>query len=187
MILPNSIALDSNCYTYLIESIDLQKPDNSDKIGKEKIALVKLFFYRPNNIVFYLGSVVKKEYERIKDRKKLDNHRSWNLTLFDDMYPEINEDEVNCRAEELYKLTCSNSDKTRKNIINDCKIVAESELWGIETLISCNVQDMDRLKKESLVKIMTPLEYCKTVVWPVTPKNSPHTSSQLYGNEWWKS
>jgi hypothetical protein len=179
----NSIALDSNSYTYLIESIGKEKPDDTQEIGREKIALVKLFFYRPNNIVFYLSPTVVGEYNDINKKDKLKNHISWHSSLFCDMVPFWNKKDIEDRSSQLLKSLFPKV--TNKKKIKDCRVVAECEFYGIDTLISFNTRDMVRFAKKSEQIIKTANQYCLDVDFPKRPKLSPHESSPLKDHQWW--
>jgi predicted nucleic acid-binding protein len=161
-----SIALDSNCFTYLIDDL-CEKPPTQDKLGPEKTALVKLFFYRPNDIEFYLSPTVINEYKKIKNYNKLENHHSWCNIHFLEMASFLNdngsiiqaiESEVEMKAKELHTKTFPN--KKNNQHLNDCKIVVECDKYNIDTLLSYDTDDMlKKINDNSEVNIQKPSKF----------------------------
>lgn len=186
-----SIALDSNCFTYLIDGLH-EKPPTQDELGSEKAALVKLFFYRPNDIEFYLSPTVINEYKKIKNYNELENHHSWCNIHFLEFFEwqndnggiiQIIEREVESKAKELHTKTFSN--KKNNHHLNDCKIVVECDKYNIDNLLSYDT-DMLKINDNSEVNIQTPSKFLSNFdLKKSNLKYTPREDNPLYRNQWW--
>lgn len=172
------IALDSNCYTYLIQALGgIEKPN--DSLAIEKISLVRLFLYLPRKFSLSISNTVKLEYKNIKDEEKRNNHFSWE-SLISDI---INHNPINieARAKEFCKL--------HRAGWNDCKILAECESENTKILLSYDSDFIKNLNEASEVTaIVRPSAYWAglEIEKGTKPTWHPAVDNPLSALDWWK-
>jgi len=104
----------------------------------------------PNESCFHYLPTVEAEYQRISDPAKLDNHVSWVLRHISCVMPLPDSKAVQARVSQLLEFHSGE---------NDCKILAESELTEIETLITCDTRFLKHLPSKARVRLCSPSEY----------------------------
>ncbi len=169
-----NIGLDSQCYTYLISALEnLYEP--TDIISEEKKCLVRIFFYC--SLPFWLSPKVVDEYNKITDATKLQMHQSWHGVHFLNFNPLPNPNKV----EELTK-----DFKTHHPKDNDCTIIAEYKLYGINTVLSYDADLIKNLQNSGL-SIIRPSEYWTSTNIPkgARPQVVPHGTNPLSNQSWW--
>jgi predicted nucleic acid-binding protein len=174
----NPIALDSNCFTYLILGLaNASKPQS--KFASEQISLARLFFYLPSNFALEFGPTVKREYERIRDVSQRNEHESWAAVLFHQFTP----------PDPLAVIDCAARLSQLHNDLDDCRIVAECWNSGISTLLTYDGNILKNLAPHSTAPgIKTPTEFWNSLS---IPKGSPPTYVPMIGNPlrnetWWR-
>ena len=130
------IALDSNAMTYWIDGMGSV---TIAPTAPEKIALVRVFFWMPEETCFHYTPTVEAEYEAIRDRAKRDEHLSWALTHVSCLRPLPAPTALAARATGLGRYHKGKA---------DCKIVAECELMDIITLLTCDTNLLKNLQDE---------------------------------------
>jgi hypothetical protein len=71
------LALDSNAFTYWIQTMNGAPDQPSEPFADEKLALVRIFIWMPSDSSFKIVPTVRAEYEAIRDGAKLDTHNAW--------------------------------------------------------------------------------------------------------------
>ena len=146
---PWILALDSNAFTYWIQTMNGAPDQPSEPFADEKLALVRIFFWMPSDASFKIVPTVRAEYEAIRDGAKLDSHHAWALTHVSEVRPVPDDAAVGIRAHEL----CAHHPGE-----NDRKIIAECELAGISALLTCDMKLLERIRMETRVWIARPTE-----------------------------
>jgi len=170
-----NLGLDSQCYTYLISALEnLHEP--TDKLSEEKKSLVRIFFYC--SPPFWLSPKVVDEYKQITDETKLQMHQNWHGVHFLNFNPLPDSKKVEELAQDFKKYHPRD---------NDCTIIAEYKLYGINTVLSYDA-DMIRNLQNTGLKIIRPSEYWKDTNIPNgdRPKVIPHHTNPLSNECWWK-
>lgn len=172
-----SISIDSNCYTYLLEALNSEQGPEGDTAA-EQIAMLKLYLYLDS--IFAVTSTVQAEYREIRDEERRDFHESTNMTLIDTFH-HIDAERVKRRALEVLP--------HHKNRLKDCKILAESELGGADFLLT---YDKDFILNLGLhardLVILKPSELLaqKEIPRGATPNKVPHNTNPLSKVEFWR-
>lgn len=156
-----NIGLDSQCFTYLFYNVleNCEEPEVSEKKKEkqkdEEIALVRIFLYSKSNL--WLSPTVIDEYKKISDNTKLDIHNSRSSVHLCELIPKPSESEVDQLKDCLLK---------KHNEENDCKIISEYKLYGVDTVLSYDSDLLKRigsLDQLSPLKIMSPSEFWKSL------------------------
>ncbi len=177
-----NIGLDSQCYTYLISALnDVVEPKDDDPTKEQKISLVRLFLY-PESITFCLSPTVINEYEEIRDSTRLDIHNSWASVHFCKFNPEPLIDHVNVLKDCLLE---------KHNKENDCKIISEYKLYGVNTVLSYDsdlLKKLSGLQEISSLKILSPLDFWSSlnVAEDSNPSHTPTGDNPLSNQTWWR-
>lgn len=169
------IALDSNAMTYWIDCMNSSAVDPTDP---EKIALVRIFLWMPNEACFRYTPTVNCEFGAITNRAKLDDHRSWAMTHVSCLRPLPDPATLNARTAELMLHHRGEA---------DCRIVAECELMGVISLLTCDTSLLKNLKSRTIVKVCLPSEYWRLMAIPkgAQPVRIPHKTNPLAMRSWW--
>ncbi|MGE0885681.1 MAG: hypothetical protein AB7P14_19200 [Blastocatellales bacterium] len=175
-----TIAIDSNALTYLIEAIDPDYDPSTDKsdVVLERIAMIRSYLYC--DCFFRVLPTVSYEYSRIsKEEWRLTHERVSNVLFLDDS-SELDEDMIRNRAKDFFIHHPKKS---------DCRVAAEAEAAGVTFLLTLDKDLIDRLG--TIVKglsIMKPTDFlAKLGIGPATkPIRLPTPSNPLYSKNWWR-
>jgi hypothetical protein len=151
------IALDSNAMTYWIDAMSSVQGLPSNPCSSEKLALVRIFFWMPQECCFHYTPAIEAEYHAIKDQAKPDDHLDWVLKMVSPVRPLPGPAVVEQRTSELLR-----HHKGEK----DCRIVAESELTEIITLLACDGDLLKNLRDKTSIQIRRLSEYWKQMGVP---------------------
>jgi|GEM_PF-5845825 len=180
------VALDSQCYTYLITALtELISPleRNTDEgLANEHKALVRLFFYMPSPLCFALPPSVKAEYENITDPHILASHRSWNSSIFNDI--QITDTTYVSERTESF----SKQHNRKENDYLDCKILSECDASGTKTLLSHDKKFIEDLSCASdQTAIIRPTLFWAHLNIPKgsPPRQRPRYDNPLSAETWW--
>ena len=170
----DSVGLDSQCLTYMIDAMQrIVKPE--DSLADERISLVRVFLSK----TFFVSESVLEEVAkiRVKDRRAL--HDSYVSVLFIEP-PVSNRDRVERRAGELFALHPHD---------RDCRILAEAEDLELKVLLSYDKDFLSRLGCASdSVRLLRPSVYWRSLRIPrgKRPSFIPHRTNALSKQNWWK-
>lgn len=177
-----TIAIDSNALTYLIEAIAPDYDPSTDKsdVALERIAMIRSYLYC--DCFFQVLPTVAYEYSRIsKEEWRLTHERVSNVLLLDD-FSELDEDEeaIRLRAKDLF----IHHPKEK-----DCQIAAEAEAAGVAVLLTYDKDLIGRLGP--IVKglsIMRPTDFLAKlgIGSGAKPIRLPSSSNPLYSKNWWR-
>jgi hypothetical protein len=170
------VALDSNCYSYLLDALEAgEEPKADDKLRVQKQALVRTMLYDEWGL--YLPTEVVKECGNIPNQKRAALHKSWQV-LFTEIQP-INPSHIDTRANELLRL--HKGDK-------DCRIVAECEDTGILVLLTYDGTFISKLGGNTHVRVVRPSEYWTglNIAQGTEPKTLPGNGNPLEQARWWR-
>lgn len=174
-----SIAIDSNVLTYLVEVTEPGYDPAKDRpeLAAERIAMLRVFLYGGRD--FWVSPTVKREYGRIRNQAWLSRHDSLTGVLLLDQDLNVSDDTIDRRVAELVQ----HHRKTR-----NCRILAEAELMGLRTLLSFDPKLANRLGPHTNVQIISPSGYWRLLNVPVgaRPVWSPAPLNPLAGVGWWR-
>lgn len=173
------IGIDSQCITYLIQGLSNEYCP-FDLLSDEKRALVRIFFYY--YIPFYVPETVERECKRIADEKKCYIHQSLiDCSLFQ-MPPVDSKDLINL-ANNFFE------HHKGKKTLDDCKILAECELGGLDILLTLDTEILTRLKTQTKkISIMKPNKFWEQLNIPLgtKPFSVPLSGHPLENATWWR-
>ena len=170
------IGIDTQCVSYII-SVMQEVSEPIDNLAPEKIALFRTYLYMPNTL--YITPTVRKECSEISDIVKKEAHDSFFSTLFCTLYPE----DI-LKVEQL-----KNNYLSFHNHENDCQILAEAQVVGINTVLSYDFKFISRLSKQSThVRLLEPTKFWAEMSIPKgsRPNKKPHWSNPIGGHTWWQ-
>lgn len=178
------VGLDSNCLSFLLDCIEnISEPTgqspNEQLVVDEKIALLRLWFYKPGSFSFVLTETIISEVARIRKVERREFHESFIRTLFID-YPVRDHAAVQARTEQFAAHRTGRS---------DCQILAEAEELELKVLLT---YDKDFLKKLATVsattEIMNPSSFWDSLGIPkgAEPVTIPHHTNPLSKQSWWR-
>jgi hypothetical protein len=170
-----NLGLDSQCFTYLISAFE-NVVEPTDTLSEEKKSLVWIYFYCSPS--FWLSPKVKDEYDKIKDVTKHHMHLSWHGVHFHNFNPLPNPNKVEELAKDFKKYHSGD---------NDCTIIAEYKLYGINTVLSYDAGLINNLQNRG-VSIIRPSEYWMSTKIPkgAKPKLIPDGTNPLSNQIWWR-
>lgn len=170
------VGLDSQCFSYLLDAIDgIEEP--TDQLAQERKALIRAWLYMPGT--FYLPETVVAECAKIRRAERRELHDSFRQTLFLDL-PVQNRAGVESRTKFLLRF------HPRQN---DCRVLAEAEDLGLDTLLTYDWDFRQRLApKSTAVAVTTPGDYWARlgVAKGSSPKTTPHKTNPLSKQSWWR-
>jgi len=170
----SNIGLDSNCYTYLIDAMASPSAPR-DALADQRIALFRVFLYRPGGL--YLTPTVRKEFEAIRSPDRAAHHQSW-TTLFPETQP-IDKAGIDARTSDLER---SHGDP------GDCRIVAEAEDASLTCILTFDSAFIDNLSSHTKMKLQRPLDFWNSlgIAKGVTPATVPSDDNPLSRETWWR-
>ena len=169
-----AIGLDSNCYTYLIDTMQsLQEP--TDPLAEQRIALFRVFLYRSEGL--FLTPTVRREFEAIPSPGRATHHANW-TTLFPETQP-IDQTRINTRATELGQFHRDEG---------DCRIVAEAEDAGLRVMLTFDSGFIANLSSNTVVALLRPLDFWNSLDIPKgsAPATKPRFDNPQSQQTWWR-
>ena len=172
-------ALDSNCLTFFVQATWDYDPDNdATELRWERTALLQayLFTAEPYSIL----PVVNEEYERIANEEKLARHFEVTSILTLDVLGSVPQQEYDKRLNELRALHSGE---------NDCRALAQAELYGIPVLLTFDKRMLNNLAcVANGTRLMAPSRYLSSLGLSAEsePKLQPHPKNPLCKRSWWK-
>ncbi len=169
------VGLDSQCLSYLIDAIDgVEEP--TDPLAEEKKALLRTWFYLPST--FYVSETVVSECADIRHIDRRELHEIFIRTGFLDL-PIRDRAKVGERVAQLMKAHPEEP---------DCRILAEAEDLGLDTLLTYDRNFMKRLNSLSVVTLACPSAFWDSLSIPrgVRPVTVPSTTNPLSKQSWWR-
>ena len=172
------VAIDSNCLTYLVDSMySYERPMND--LADQKIALLRTYLYQDE--ILYISSTVKSEYQKINNVLKRERHEGISNVVLGDV-PASNPKSIEDRF--YFYANVHTGQRNKK----DCRILAESELGGCQYLLTYDFPFLSRLKgKTKIIKMKTPVEFWSSLNIPrgVRPVRAPSPTNPLSNQTWW--
>lgn len=173
------IGVDSNALTYLIDATEPGYNPAKDEaaLASERIAMLRIFLYGDRG--FWVSPTVKQEYVKIRDQCRYVRHDSFTGCLLLDQSLEVPEQRLEARAREL----------TRHHAgTRDCRILAEVESMGLDTLLSFDPEFVHRLESHTAVRMTSPSAFWQALEIPTgtPPVWSPAPSNPLALVNWWR-
>jgi len=148
--MPRYPAVDSNTLTYLLEARreDYDQALDHSALVLERVAMIRCYFY--GDCSFWVTPTSQLEYAKIKNEAWRKVHDRWTKFMLQDMPLRTPLALLDFRTAELQR---------HHQAENDCRVVAETEFSGVETLLSCDKDLIARLQHHARVKIMRPSEF----------------------------
>jgi hypothetical protein len=174
------IALDSNCYTYVLDAMSSVTAAPIGGDADEKIALLHIYFYHPTVGAYWLSDRVVAEYERMPESPKRDFHSSTKKVLFCSFPRDLDVTAINRRATDLL---------AKHNYIDDCTVLAECEAAGMDYLLTYDKYFLKRLAPVACgTKVMRPSVFWESlqVEKGSKPVAVPHPTNPLSQGDWWR-
>ena len=170
------VGLDSQCLSYLIDAIvGVEEP--TDPLADERKALLRAWFYMSGT--FYVSETVVSECARIRNVDRQELHARFVMILFLDL-PVCDSAAVVARATQLMAIHPK---------LNDCRVLAEAEDLGLDTLLTYDADFRRRLAPVSpVVAVTAPSAYWTSLDIPrgAHPQTMPHTTNPLRQQSWWR-
>ena len=172
------VGIDSNVLSYLVEPLDSRYDPSMDhsSLKPERIAIVRIYFYK--GLSYYVTPTVRLEYQRIRNTVRRDLHdRLCQFLLLDPW--SLNQTAAHKRTSDLL---------TNHSDLDDCSIVAEAELMGLQALITCDGDLITHLRPLTNVLIIRPSDYWKSIGIQSggKPVIAPASSNPLSTLNWWR-
>ena len=170
------VCIDSNAMSYLVDAMTTAGRPGGN-LAEEKIALLRIYLYRDD--ILYISSTVREEYEKITNEENRRNHQSIDDILLRDI-PTSDPQLIEARMLEY----CKHHPGKNK----DCKILAEAELSGCQSLLTYDQVFLKRLRgKTHSINILEPSEYWHSIGIPRSsrPRRVPHVTNPLSRETWW--
>ena len=168
------VGLDSQCYTYLIDTMaSVDEP--TDDIADQRIALFRIYLYKEGGL--HILTTVRAENQCIHDMALAKHHENW-MTLFPETQP-INPSRIDDRTKEL--LACHSGAR-------NCRILAEAEDVGLSVLLSFDSKFIAKLRSKTAVSVVRPLDFWTSLNIPrgAKPENPPRPDNPMAAQSWWR-
>lgn len=139
--------------------------------------MIRILFY--SNRLLWVGPTVEAEYRAIPNPDRNDDHRHVAQYILEDQPLRVNGALLEAR---ICKLNSSHRGGA------DCRIVAEVEFAGLDTLLSCDTKMLGAFVGVSNVRILRPSEFWESLaIAPGTgPRRVPASGHPLFGKDWWR-
>jgi hypothetical protein len=172
------VGVDSNALSYLVGALASTYDPSLDQsaLNPERIAIVRIYFYKGSP--YCVTPTVRAEYQRIGETISRDSHdRLCQFLLLDPW--SLNQVLVDNRTSVLL---ANHSDP------DDCSIIAEAELMGLQVLLTCDSDMTKHLRPLTSLLIMKPSDYWNSLgIQPgVQPAIVPAPSNPLSTLNWWR-
>jgi len=172
-----TIAIDSQCLTYLIDVIQtVVRP--TDDLALEKIALFRLYLYLPATLE--VTPTVEAECAKIRNVTRRELHESFISVLFGQLPP------PSAHIAHLIDNRATELGYYHKGI-NDCRILAECEFSTFDYLLTYDDRFHKNLSGRSKVNLQKPSELWANLGIPkgTPPTKRPHSTNPLDKEQWW--
>ncbi|MBT9097718.1 hypothetical protein KFZ76_08365 [Methylovulum psychrotolerans] len=168
-----TIGLDSQCVTYIIDTMN-NTNEPTGRLAPEYLALFRIYLY---HAVFSITPTAKIECQEIKNAERKKLHISWINSQFVETQP-INITQIETRITLLNNFHSGN---------NDCRILAEAEDAGLNTLISFDTDFVSRLRNKTVLSLMYPTEFWESLEIPcgANPVTVPYKTNPMAQEKWW--
>ena len=173
-----AVAIDSNALTYLIEAHQEDYDPVADvHLGKQRLAMIRTLFY--SDRLLWVGPTVEAEYRKIPNASKAEDHRRIAQYVLEDQPLRVDPAVLDARVREL---------RLSHRGEADCRIVAETEFAGLDTLLSCDDRMVGTFTGISKVNVRQPSDFWESLGIPpgATPVRYPAQGHPLYGKYWWR-
>jgi hypothetical protein len=172
------IVFDSNVLTFFLDANRGEYTvAPSDPLREERIAAFRLFLYcRP-----FIVRTVATEAGRIRNGPKLKEHMASVGTNFAECLPDDDQIEaIERRARSL--------EPHHRGQMDDCRIVAETELCGVPALVTFDTRLRKALSPQTKIRIQTPGRCWQSLAIPrgTAPQWSPAHGHPLATETWWR-
>lgn len=177
------LAIDSNVLTDFLHAVHNDFNGTTDGDTKEEIiAIFRIYTYK--KYIFWLLPTAIIEYMKIKDkkiagRKSEHEHKDLHDTLCNEWKMPINRRREIEKGRDFYL--------TLHNKVNDCRLLAEADVAGMDVLLTRDKYFLKHLKgKERKTKLMRPSEYWLLLNIPrgskpgLVPLNSPLSLNNIW-------
>ena len=172
------IGIDSNALTYLIDSTEpgYDPANDEPRLAVERVAMLRIFFYA--DLDFWVSPTVKVEYNKILDEYRNIRHGRFTDFLLLDQPIEVDEDRLKAR---VCKLLANHSGET------DCRVLAEVEALGLDTLLSFDSRFARRVQPLTRVKLTRPSDFWSSlgIASGASPVRRPVRANPLSQVTWW--
>ena len=177
--MPRFPAVDSNTLTYLLEALteDYDPALDHSALVHERVAMIRCYFY--GDCSFWVTPTSQFEYAKIKNEAKRKLHDRWTKFMLQDMPLRTPLALLDRRTAEL---------QLHHQGENDCRVVAETEFSGVDTLLSCDKDLIARLRNHARVRILRPSEFWTSLgIGPgAQPVVQPARDNPLADRSWWR-
>ena len=170
------VGMDSQCLSYLIDTM-ARATEPLGLLAEEKKSLIRIYFYMPDTL--YLTATVKEECARIRNVNWRELHESFSQMIFDEVTP--------TNTSEVKVFTAAYANYHRDN--EDCCILAEAEVGGLDVLLTYDKAFLSHLKEKSQkVSLLTPSELISKlgIQKGDQPYKIPHSTNPLSKQDWWR-
>ena len=173
------IAVDSNCFTYLFQAMEIgydPRNDSDSRLAIEKSSMLKIFLHVGNLCIL---PDVKDEVKQIRGQLKLNGHLLLGGTLL------RNIDNLDNSQVMQYAKQYANFHSQQK----DCRILAQAEVAGLDFLLTFDQEFLDKLQdKTQSVCLSEPSNYLErlNIIAGSKPKLIPDNLNPLSAMDWWK-
>ncbi len=172
------VTFDSQVFTYLVEAnsggYDPMADPDSD-LARERVAAFRVFLYHP---IIAMVPTVTREVHGIPDSAWRNEHELFRKVHFVDI--PLDPAKVDALASYYRSL---------HRDMDDCRVVAEAELWRMDFLLTFDDDLMKHLShRTGYVVLATPSWFWHFMkVLPGTPPTwTPHPTHPLYQATWWR-
>jgi predicted nucleic acid-binding protein len=176
--MPQRTAIDSNAFTYLVEAVSPEYDPTFDnpQLASERIAMLRAILY--GGIQFSVVPTVEQEVSHIPDEVRLRDHQGAAFVMFLPVTMQVSDEVVCTRVSAL---------QAHHPRYPDCRIVAEAELAGLETLVTNDKDLIHNLSGQSRIRLMKPSDYFETlgIAAGSDPVWEPERSNPLFKTDRW--
>jgi len=146
-------------------------------LAHERVAMLRCYFY--GDCSFWVTPTTQIEYAKIKNEAWRKMHDRWTKFMLQDMPLRTTLDLLDRRMGELPQ---------HHQAENDCRVVAETEFSGVDTLLSCDKDLIARLRDHARVRILRPTEFWTSlgIEEGAQPVVQPARGNPLLDKSWWR-
>lgn len=178
-IMGRAVGIDSNTVTYLLDAMAEQYDPCADKdLRAERVAMVRILFY--SDRLLWVGPTVESEYRDIPDSDKRETHRRIVQYVLEDQLLRVAPETLQRRVSELKSFHRGDA---------DCRVVAETEAAGLDTLLSCDRKMLGATWSDvTKVAVLKPSVSWQSLSIPPgsSPRRGPAPGHPLFGKNWWR-
>jgi hypothetical protein len=175
MEVPERIAIDANCVTYLLDALEgVVEP--TDSLANQRKALVRLFFYSPGALI--VTPTICREVSAIPDSERRKRHKTCLSVLFEPVFP--------ASRSRVIELSCVYHTVHSRD--GDCRALAESVEAGCDAFLSFDRAFVRNLQAYAVpLRLEQPADYWHSLAIPqgTRPRSIPAPSNPLAQHNWW--